>query len=58
MLPQLNLSQVPPWVVKSDGSMAEKDLYDYLKDGTELCRMIGLLTNGAVLDNIEYRYFS
>ena len=49
---------MPPWVVKGVGNMTEKDLYDHLKDGTELCRMIGLLTDGAVLENIEYRYIS
>ena len=30
-------------------------LYTYLKDGTELCRMIGLLTRQRVLDGIIYR---
>ena len=32
------------------------ELYDYLKDGTELCRMIGLVTKGHVLEGITYRY--
>ena len=31
------------------------ELYTYLKDGTELCRMIGLLTRQRVLDGIIYR---
>ena len=30
------------------------DLYKYLKDGTELCRMIGLLVKGRVLERIIY----
>ena len=33
----------------------EYELYTYLKDGTELCRMIGLLTTGQVLAGIIYR---
>ena len=32
----------------------EYDLYVYLKDGTELCRMIGLLTKGRVPEGIIY----
>ena len=31
------------------------ELYQYLKDGTELCRVIGLITNERVLDGITYR---
>ena len=31
------------------------ELYTYLKDGTELCRMIGLLVKQRVLDGIIYR---
>ena len=30
-------------------------LYTYLKDGTELCRMIGIVTKGTVLEKITYR---
>ena len=33
----------------------EYELYTYLKDGTELCRLIGLLTTGQVLVGIIYR---
>ena len=33
----------------------EFELYTYLKDGTELCRAIGLATQGRVLDGIFYR---
>ena len=33
----------------------EYELYTYLKDGTELFRMIGLLVTGRVLDGIVYR---
>ena len=33
----------------------EYELYTYLKDGTELCRMIGLVTTGQVLQGIIYR---
>ena len=33
----------------------EVELYNYLKDGTELCRMIGVVTKGTVLENITYR---
>ena len=33
----------------------EYELYTYLKDGTELCRMIGLLTTGKILAGIIYR---
>ena len=33
----------------------ESDLYIYLKDGTELARIIGLLTRGSVPDGIYYR---
>ena len=32
----------------------EYELYTYLKDGTELCRMIGFLTTGQVLAGITY----
>ena len=34
---------------------SEYELYMYLKDGTELCRMIGLVTTGQVLQGIVYR---
>ena len=30
-------------------------MYNYLKDETELCRMIGVVTKGTVLENITYR---
>ena len=33
----------------------EYELYMYMKDGTELCRMIGLLTKGKVPEGIIYR---
>ena len=33
----------------------EFELYLYLKDGIELCRMIGLVTQGQVLEGITYR---
>ena len=33
----------------------EYELYEYLKDGSELCRMIGVVTQGKVLDGIVYR---
>ena len=33
----------------------EVELYTYLKDGTELCRMISLLINGRPLEEIVYR---
>ena len=32
----------------------ENELFKYLKDGTELCRMIGLLVKGRVLERIIY----
>ena len=32
----------------------EWELYKYLKDGTELCRMIGLVARGRVLEGIVY----
>ena len=35
--------------------VSEYELYTYLKDGTELCRMIGLVTTGQVLQGIVYR---
>ena len=31
------------------------ELYTYLKDGTELCRMVGLLVKQRVLDGVIYR---
>ena len=34
----------------------EMGLYNYLKDGTELCRVIGLVTRGQVLQGITYRW--
>ena len=34
---------------------SEFELYNYLKDGTELCRMIGLIAQGRVLDGVIYR---
>ena len=33
----------------------EYELYEYLKDGAELCRMVGVITQGRVLDGIVYR---
>ena len=33
---------------------SEHDFYVYLKDGTELCRMIGLLTKGLVPEGIIF----
>ena len=33
----------------------EYELYEYLKDGSELCRMIGVVTQGKVLGGIVYR---
>ena len=33
----------------------EYDLYTYLKDGTELCRMIGLVSQGEIMEGIIYR---
>ena len=33
----------------------EAELYTYLKDGTELCRMIGIVTKGTVLEKTTYR---
>ena len=35
--------------------MSERDLFNYLKDGAELCRMIGVLTRGKVPPGIVYR---
>ena len=32
----------------------EFELYNYLKDGTELCRMIGLLTKGSIPEGVIY----
>jgi hypothetical protein len=34
----------------------EYELYNYLKDGVELCRMIGHVTQGTRLEGITYRY--
>ena len=31
------------------------ELYSYLKDGTELCRIVGFLTKGKVPEEILYR---
>ena len=36
--------------VKSAG-----ELYSHLKDGTELCRIVGFLTSGKVPEDILYR---
>ena len=33
----------------------EEGLYNYLKDGTELCRVIGIVTRGHLLEGITYR---
>ena len=33
----------------------EEGLYNYLKDGTELCRGIGTATNGQLPEGIIYR---
>lgn len=34
----------------------EEGLYNYLKDGTELCRVIGIVTRGQLLEGITYRW--
>ena len=34
---------------------SERELFLYLKDGTELCRIVGFLTNGKVPEEILYR---
>ena len=34
---------------------SEYELYEYLRDGSELCRLIGLLTQDRVLEGIVYR---
>ena len=36
-------------------SKTEAEIYTYLKDGTKLCRMIGIVVKGTVLKNITYR---
>ena len=33
----------------------KEGLYNYLKDGTELCRVIGTVTNGQLPEGIIYR---
>ena len=33
----------------------EEELYNYLKDGTELCRVIGIVTHGQLPEGIIYR---
>ena len=33
----------------------EYELFTYLKDGTELCRMIGLVNQGQIMEGIIYR---
>ena len=33
----------------------EYELYEYLRDGSELCRMIGVVTEKRILDGIVYR---
>ena len=38
-----------------DEVTTEYELYQYLKDGTELCRIIGLITIKQVLQGITYR---
>ena len=42
-------------IPRLDQVMEEFDLYVYLKDGTELVRVIGLLTLGQVPDEVLYR---
>ena len=32
----------------------EEGLYNYLKDGTELCRVIGIVTKGQLPEGITY----
>ena len=34
----------------------EEGLYNYLKDGTELCRVIGIVTKGQLPEGITYEY--
>ena len=50
--PSLMLS---PQVPDLANIKTEAELYTYLKDGTELCRMIGIVTKGTVLERITYR---
>ena len=47
----LSVSQVPSLSEITN----QYELYTYLKDGTELCRMIGLVARGRVLEGIVYR---
>ena len=44
-----------PQVPDLSNIKTEAELYTYLKDGTELCRMIGIVTKGTVLEKITYR---
>ena len=34
---------------------SERELFLYLKDGTELCRIVGVLTQGRVPEEMVYR---
>eukprot|EP00092_Neocalanus_flemingeri_P013360 GFUD01014404.1.p1 GENE.GFUD01014404.1~~GFUD01014404.1.p1 ORF type:complete len:1194 (+),score=272.25 GFUD01014404.1:67-3648(+) len=54
----LNNKTVTPTSAKLPGLdevTTEYELYQYLKDGTELCRVIGLITSKHVLEGITYR---
>ena len=54
----LNDEKVTPMSAKVpnlDEIETEAELYNYLKDGTELCRVIGMVTSGSVPTGITYR---
>ena len=48
-------TRIPCQVPNLHNISTEFELYTYLKDGTELCRAIGLATQGRVLSGIFYR---
>ena len=50
------LAQITPTSAKSVKQVSsERELFLYLRDGTELCRIVGVLTQGRVPEEMVYR---
>ena len=50
------LVEVSPVSARSASQVrGEAELYSYLKDGSELCRIVGFLSQGKIPEEILYR---
>ena len=49
------VTPMSPKVPNLSEIQTQYELYNYLKDGTELCRVIGMITEGSIPTDITYR---